>query len=82
MAAAELIPLVNIIKDAVVVVIDEYDSKGKVFPSLQSTMGGPFDSAASVTPALANAVKTIEAACAQLSISVARPAHAILNVSS
>lgn len=81
MAAAELTPLVDLITDAVKDVIKEYDTVGQPFPALGSTNSGHFDSAASVTPELARAIKVVEAACAQLSFSVASPAHVMTNVS-
>ncbi|EIM86299.1 S-adenosyl-L-methionine-dependent methyltransferase [Stereum hirsutum FP-91666 SS1] len=79
MAAAELTPLVDLITDAVKDVIKEYDTVGQPFPALGSTNSGHFDSAASVTPELARAIKVVEAACAQLSFSVASPAHVMTN---
>lgn len=80
MTAAQLLPLVNLITDAVKVVIEEYDATENTLPPLSSTAPGPFDSAVSISPELARATKIIEAACAQLSVSVASPAHSILNV--
>jgi hypothetical protein len=79
--AAHLTELVNIISDAVKVVLSEYSAAGESVPSLDSTAPGPFDSPEKVPVGLAKAVKIIEGACAQLSFTVASPGHIVTNVS-
>lgn len=78
---ARLSALVNLIQDSVKVVISQYDAVGQTVPSLDSVDTGPFDTPDNVTPELRKAVEIIEAACAQLSFSVASPGHVITNVS-
>lgn len=81
MAAAQLTPLLNLISSAVQDVIKEYDAVHQPIPSLNSTMPGPFDSPAAMSPELVKAIKVIEAACTQLSLTVANPARSMVNVS-
>ncbi|KAF9465798.1 S-adenosyl-L-methionine-dependent methyltransferase [Collybia nuda] len=76
-----LTSLVNIISDAVKVVISEYGQAGHAVPSLESTAPGPFDAPEDMSLALSKAVRTIEAACAQLSYAVASPGHILANKS-
>ncbi|KAF8992613.1 S-adenosyl-L-methionine-dependent methyltransferase [Cyathus striatus] len=76
---AQLIQLTNLISSAVRDVLSEYDAVGASVPLLESTETGPFDSPEDVTPKLAKAIRTIEAACAQLSFAVASPGHVITN---
>lgn len=78
---AHLFSLVDLISNAVKVVAKEYAAVGETVPSLDSTAPGPFDTPESVPPALRNAVEIIEAACAQLTFSVASPGHSVVNVS-
>jgi hypothetical protein len=74
-----LTALVSLISNAVKVVIDEYEQHGHPEPSLNSTSPGPFDALENTSPDLARAVRTIEAACAQLSFTVANPGHVMVN---
>jgi hypothetical protein len=78
--SANLSALVDLITKAVAVVNEEYEKVDAVIPPLESTLVGPFDTPESMTPELANAIQIIEAACAQLSVSVAPPGHIIVNV--
>ncbi|KXN90283.1 Sterigmatocystin 8-O-methyltransferase [Leucoagaricus sp. SymC.cos] len=77
----QLIALSNFIAEAVRVVIDEYNTAGIPVPSLRSASTAPtlFDSPENVTPMLSKAICTIEAACAQLSFTVASPGHVMTN---
>lgn len=77
---AHLTALTAMISDAVKVVISAHAAIGERPPSLDSTAPGPFDSPESVPEDLAKAIQIIEAACAQLSFSVASPGHTMLNV--
>ncbi|KAF5335915.1 hypothetical protein D9757_005092 [Collybiopsis confluens] len=78
--AENLKALVDILFNAVNVVTTEYAKGGHLVPSLDSTEPGPFDAPENVSPALFNAVRTIEAACAQLSfVAVASPGHVMTN---
>ncbi|KAF9002052.1 S-adenosyl-L-methionine-dependent methyltransferase [Cyathus striatus] len=79
---SQLIQLTNLINSAVRDVLSEYDVVGAPVPLMQSTEAGPFDSPDSVTPKLATAIRTIEAACAQLSFAVASPSQVINNKAS
>ncbi|KAF9014286.1 S-adenosyl-L-methionine-dependent methyltransferase [Cyathus striatus] len=77
--AAQLLALANLITSAVQTVISEYKAAGASIPPLDSTVNGVFDTPEAVTPNLSKAIRTIEAACAQLSFSVASPGHVITN---
>lgn len=79
--SANLLPLVDLITNAVKVVIDEYAAINQPVPSLDSTIPGPFDTPESTPPQLSKAIQIIEAACAQLSFTVASPGHVMTNVS-
>ncbi|KAJ7262897.1 S-adenosyl-L-methionine-dependent methyltransferase [Mycena rebaudengoi] len=74
---AEIVALANLISKAVTELVDEYP--GHFAPSLFSTQPGPFDTPDTTPPKVAKAIRTIEAACAQLSATVASPGHVILN---
>ncbi|KAF8577159.1 S-adenosyl-L-methionine-dependent methyltransferase [Ramaria rubella] len=76
---AQLSSLVDLISAAVKVVESEYASVGQRVPYLNSTAPGPFDTPEEVSVNLAKAVQTIEAACAQLSFTVASPGHVVTN---
>jgi len=75
----ELTSLVSLISDAVKVVKSHYAHAQKPISSLDSVEPGPFDSSEKVSDQLATAIRTIEAACAQLSSTIAGPAHTITN---
>ncbi|KAK7453204.1 hypothetical protein VKT23_011884 [Stygiomarasmius scandens] len=75
----ELTQLATLISQAVSVVGDEYALAGHAFPLLNSTKAGPFDAPERTSETLRVAIKTIEAACAQLSAMVANPGHVITN---
>lgn len=81
MSATQLLPLVDLITNAVKVVIAEYDRVGQPIPALDEAVAGPFDEAKGITPDLSTAVKVIEAACAQLALTVVPPSYTILMVS-
>ena len=78
---AHLSALVTTISDAVKVVVAEYAAVGQVVPSLDSTQPGPLDAPENVSLGLSKAIRVIEAACAQLSFTVASPGHVVTNVS-
>lgn len=77
---AHIIALKAIITQAVDEIIAEYAAIGEEVPSLDSTVPGPFDSPEKTPPRLARAIQQVEAACAQLSFTVASPGHVIVNV--
>ena len=80
--SAALLQLVSLIQSSVSDVIDEYAVSGASVPSLDSasTLPGPFDAPDASTPRLLKAIRTVEAACAQLCASVASPALTMVNV--
>lgn len=80
MSASQLLTLVELITNAVKVVIAEHDRVDQPLPSLDDPVPGPFDKAISITPDLSNAVKVIQAACAQLEYTVAPTSSTILMV--
>lgn len=73
--------LATLINSAVEDIVKEYSTTGHSIQSIQSTEPGPFDAPHLASPALAKAIQTIEAACAQLTFTVANPGHVITNVS-
>lgn len=74
-----LTSLVDLISDAVKVVNTHYADANASVPPLESVESGLFDSPEKVSDELSTAIRTIEAACAQLSFTVANPAHSITN---
>ncbi|KAJ7453341.1 S-adenosyl-L-methionine-dependent methyltransferase [Mycena galericulata] len=74
---AELLALANLISSAVTELVDEYPNH--FTPSLYSTEPGPFDTPDTTPPKVTKIIRTIEAACAQLSTSVSSPGHVMLN---
>ncbi|KAJ6619669.1 S-adenosyl-L-methionine-dependent methyltransferase [Mycena sp. CBHHK59/15] len=76
---ANIVALADLISSAVKDVVAEYTAAGVSMPSLSSTITGPFDTPESTPPNLAKAIRTIEAACTQLSFSVASPGHVVVN---
>lgn len=76
-----LTSLAMLISDSVAVVTSEYAKAGHAPPTLESTAEDPFHSPELVSEQLKTVIKTIEAACAQLSATVASPRHVITNVS-
>lgn len=73
--------LVALITDASKVVEQHYaKSASRVVPSLDETDSHPSDAGVYDTD-LRNAIQTIEGACLQLTATVARPDHTIVNVS-
>ncbi|KAF4564045.1 hypothetical protein EYR36_003296 [Pleurotus pulmonarius] len=77
----DLTSLAKLISDSVAVVTSEYARAGHAPPTLESTAEDPFQSPESVSERLKTAIKTIEAACAQLSATVASPGHVVTNKS-
>lgn len=71
--------LADMISAAVKTVVAEYASTGHAVPTLESTEPGPFDDPEAISSRLRTAVKTIEAACAQLCATVATPQGTIHN---
>lgn len=76
----EITALAGLINSAVQDIIREYTMTGHSVPSLHSTEEGPFDAPHLVSAALSKAIQTVEAACAQLTFTVANPGHTITNV--
>ncbi|KAK7435762.1 hypothetical protein VKT23_019459 [Stygiomarasmius scandens] len=81
--ATELTQLAALISQAVSTLISEYNNAGVTIPNLNDSSHGksgvsqhPYLSSSEV---LGNAVKTIGAACAQLSAAVARPGDVVVN---
>ncbi len=77
----DLTAIVKLISDSVAVVTSEYAKAGHSPPTLDSTGQDPFHSPELVSERLKVAIKIIEAACAQLSATVASAGHVITNVS-
>ncbi|KAF4581762.1 hypothetical protein EYR40_002780 [Pleurotus pulmonarius] len=77
----DLTSLAKLISDSVAVVTSEYARAGHAPPTLESTAEDPFQSPESVSERLKTAIKTIEAACAQLSATVVSPGHVVTNKS-
>ena len=72
--------LVKLISDASKIVEGHYVNSSKPYvPSLDDTEPHPLDKQLSEKE-LRTAIQTIEGACAQLSATVARPSHTIMNV--
>ncbi|KAJ7127080.1 S-adenosyl-L-methionine-dependent methyltransferase [Mycena epipterygia] len=78
---ADIVALADIISSAVKDVVAEYTTAQVSMPSLSSTIPGPFDTPESMPANLVKAIRTIEAACTQLSYSVASPGHVVVNKS-
>lgn len=80
---APLLELVSLIQTAVADVIDEHALIGATVPHIdsQSTIPGPLDEPDEATPRLLKAIRTVEAACAQLCASITSPALSLVNVS-
>ncbi|KAJ7637687.1 S-adenosyl-L-methionine-dependent methyltransferase [Mycena polygramma] len=76
---ADIVALSDLISNAVKDVVAEYTAAQVSLPSLSSTSPGPFDTPESMSANLVKAIRTIEAACTQLSVSVASPGHVIMN---
>jgi hypothetical protein len=78
--AAGLRSLVKLIGQSVEVIISEYTKENTQVPSLDFIGVGPFDSPDKCTRELNDAVKILEGACAQLSVTCASPGHTMINV--
>ncbi|KAJ6505928.1 S-adenosyl-L-methionine-dependent methyltransferase [Mycena vulgaris] len=78
---ADIVALADLISGAVKDVVAEYANAQASMPSLSSTSPGPFDTPESMPASLVKAIRIVEAACAQLSISVASPGHVVVNKS-
>lgn len=76
----EVIQLADLITASVKEVVNEYQAAGRVIPSIFSTDSGPFDAPHLTSANLNRAIQIIEAACAQLSYTVANPGHTVTNV--
>ncbi|KAJ7931437.1 S-adenosyl-L-methionine-dependent methyltransferase [Mycena leptocephala] len=70
---ADIVALADLISSAVKDVVAEYTSAQVSMPSLSSTSMGPFDIPESMPSNLIKAIRTVEAACTQLTFSVANP---------
>ena len=77
---AEVNKLAELIVASVKDVVSEYEAANSDIPSLLSTGSGPFDAPHLQSAKLAKALLVIEAACAQLTYTVATPGHVITNV--
>ncbi|KAJ7634568.1 S-adenosyl-L-methionine-dependent methyltransferase [Roridomyces roridus] len=79
----EILALAELISNSVKEVVAEYTAAGVCLPSLSSTTPGPFDSVESLTtrPKLVEAIRTLDAACAQLVFTVGSPEHVVVNKS-
>lgn len=77
---AEITALAGLINSAVQDIVNEYTKAGHAVPSLHSTERGPFGAPHLVSATLSKAIQTVEAACAQLTFTVANPGHTITNV--
>ncbi|KAJ7634571.1 S-adenosyl-L-methionine-dependent methyltransferase [Roridomyces roridus] len=79
----EILTLAELISSSVKDVMAEYTAAGSCLPSLSSTAQGPFDSAESLAtrPKLVKAIRTLDAACAQLVFTVGSPEHVMFNKS-
>lgn len=77
---AEVNRLAELIVASVNDVVSEYQDANSDIPSLLSTEGGPFDAPHLQSSKLAKALLVIEAACAQLTYTLATPGHVITNV--
>ncbi|KIJ34900.1 hypothetical protein M422DRAFT_782646 [Sphaerobolus stellatus SS14] len=75
----EVIALANLISNTAQEILSEYSKAGQDIPSLDSTDSGPFDAPEKISVGLAKAIRTIEAACAQLAFTVASPGHVMAN---
>ncbi|KAJ7487263.1 S-adenosyl-L-methionine-dependent methyltransferase [Mycena galericulata] len=73
----EILALSDLISKAVAEIV----SNGRLIPSLHSTEPGPFDTPEDTPAGVSAAIRTIEAACAQLSYTVASPGHVVTNKS-
>ncbi|KAE9404118.1 S-adenosyl-L-methionine-dependent methyltransferase [Gymnopus androsaceus JB14] len=73
--------LTDLINKAVQDVIAEYAAVGQAVPSLDTLDPGPFNVPEDTPVRLAKAIQIIEAACAQLSYTVAPPGSVIVNKS-
>ncbi|KAF9052593.1 S-adenosyl-L-methionine-dependent methyltransferase [Rhodocollybia butyracea] len=78
---SHLTALTDLINTAVHDVIAEYAAVGMAVPTLDSLKRGPFDSPEGTPANLSRAVQIIEAACAQLAVTVTSPAHTVVNTS-
>lgn len=78
--AANLRALVQLISENVEDIIAQYSKAGEDPPTLDRTSPSKFDFAENVNEHLTDAMKIVEGACAQLSLTVANPAHAAANV--
>jgi len=78
---SHIIALTDLINKAVQDVIAEYAAVGQAVPSLDTLDPGPFNVPEDTPVRLAKAIQIIEAACAQLSYTVAPPGSVIVNKS-
>ena len=79
--AANILSLSALISESVQTLVSEYTATGKLIPTLDSTDSGPFDDPEKIGPIVSKAIKTTEAACAQLTYTVCSPGHTVFNVS-
>nr|P0CT90.1 RecName: Full=3-O-methyltransferase 2; Short=Mtrase 2 [Phanerochaete chrysosporium RP-78] len=77
--AAHLTALVELISSSVNEVISVYSAAGRDIPSLDSLEEGFLETPATTPPGLRHARQIIEAACAQLCVTIAQPGDCIVN---
>ena len=74
--------IVELIRDSVNDALSEYKALNHTVVPLDSPTLGPLDKAEATTPKLRRAILTMNAACAQLSATLTRPAMMLMTVSS
>jgi hypothetical protein len=79
--ASQLRSLVQLISEGVEDIIAQYSKIGQDVPSLEYLGTAYYDVAENRNEHLTDAIQIVEAACAQLSLTVADPSHSIANVS-
>ena len=78
----QLRSLVQLISEGVENIIEQYDRIGQDPPTLDHLGVSYYDKSENYNEQLTDAIKVVEGACAQLSLTVANPSHSISNVSS
>lgn len=72
--------LLRLIQESAAMALEEYNKTGVPLPTLDSTDHHPLDDVVgSLT--IKRAIRTLEAACEQLCVTLAPPGHTLVNVS-
>src|ERR1700754_4579759 len=79
--ASQLRSLVQLISKGVENIITQYSNIGQDVPSLEYLGTAYYDVTENRNEELTDAIQIVEAACAQLSLSVTNPSNSITNVS-